>query len=155
MAARNTEGRLEVAAERIRALELQIFERDREAQDRDVELTTLLDAPAPRAAKPLRSAARHRFATTMAITIDATPGELIDLSVGGAQVLCARKPEVNNIVALVLSSDKPAVTCRGRIVWAWLEPHSQRRALRYRAGLLFTQSDEAAIEDFIARHGAT
>jgi len=70
-------------------------------------------------------------------------------------VLSAPKPEVNRVAKITLTSDKTTITCKGKIVWAWLEPHSQRRALRYRAGVLFTEVDEAAIEAFIARHAAT
>jgi hypothetical protein len=69
-------------------------------------------------------------------------------------VLCPKKPEVNHVVALTLITEKSTVSCRGTVVWAWLEPHSQRKALRYRAGIAFTQVNEAAIADFISRHAA-
>ena len=90
----------------------------------------------------------------MKITIDGAAGELIDLSVGGRRC-CRPKQEVNRVAKITLTSDKTILACKGKIVWAWLEPHSQRRALRYRAGVLFTEVDEAAIEAFIARHAAT
>ena len=90
----------------------------------------------------------------MKIQIDGAAGELVDLSVGGAQVLCPRKPEANHVAAVSLLAGESSLDCRGKIVWAWLEPHSQRRALRYRAGIMFTEVDEAAIDAFISRHAA-
>ena len=65
-----------------------------------------------------------------------------------------RSIEVNRLVNLSLLSDEAHVSCEGRIVWAWLEPHSKGKKLRYRAGIFFTKVDEAAIEDFIGRHAA-
>ena len=143
---------LEVAEERIRTLELQLFERDKELQDRDVELSSLLDAPTPANEKATRRATRHRFAKTTKTQIDGATGELVDLSIGGAQLLCSKQPEVNSSATLTLTSDGAALVCQGRIVWAMLEPHSKGRPLRYRAGMLFTTVDEAAIEAFIARN---
>jgi hypothetical protein len=147
--------RLEVAAERIRTLELQLFERDRGAQELDVELTSLLDAPTPPTQKAIRRAKRHRFSKNRKVHIDDAVGEVVDLSIGGAQVLCPDKPDVNRVVAVSFVSDGNPVSCQGRIVWAWLEPHSKGKPLRYRAGILFTEVDETAIEAFIARHAAT
>ena len=92
--------------ERIRALELQLFERDRGTQDRDVELASLLDAAVRRGpTNRFAVRARHRFSTTMKVHIDDAAGELVDLSVGGAQVLCPGKPELNHVAAVSLLSD--------------------------------------------------
>jgi len=146
---------LEVAEARVRALELQLFERDRELQDRDVELSSLLDAPTPPSEKATRRATRYRLAKTTKVQLDGVAGELVDLSIGGAQLLCPKQPEVNSVVTLSLPSDGPPLPCQGRIVWAWLEPHSKGRPLRYRAGLLFTGVDEAAIEAYIAKYAAS
>ena len=90
----------------------------------------------------------------MKVHIDDAAGELIDLSVGGAQVLCPGKPELNHVAAVSLLSDDATFSCQGRIVWAWLEPRSQRRTLRYRAGIMFTEVDEAGVEAYIARYAA-
>jgi hypothetical protein len=80
---------------------------------------------------------------------------LVDLSVGGAQVLCAKEQEVSRAVTMLLASGEVPVSCRGKVVWAYLEPHSKGRALRYRAGIVFTKVDGTAIEALIARHSAT
>ena len=52
--------------------------------------------------------------------IDGESGRLSDLSAGGAQVLCAKQPDVSRLVNLSLLSDDAHVTCEGRIVWAWV-----------------------------------
>jgi len=44
------------------------------------------------------------------------------------------------------------IACRGRVVWAQLEPPSTHSTLRYRAGLRFTSIDESAITRFVASH---
>jgi len=144
---------LEAAESRVRALELQLFGRERDPQERDIELSSLLDAPGAPTEKAMRRATRHRFGKTIKVQLDGNAGELVDLSIGGAQVLCAKQPDVNANVTLAVSADTP-LSCQGRIVWAMLEPHSKGKPLRYRTGMLFTGADEAAIEAFIAKNPA-
>jgi hypothetical protein len=139
-------------AKAMRMLQLKVVGRKAGAKYRDVELTAQLDASSPPSEQAVRRAKRYTFPTEIEIRLDDDVGQLFDLSVGGAQVLCSKQPEVNHLVNLSLLSDEAHVSCEGRIVWAWLEPHSQGRKLRYRAGLFFTKVDEAAVEDFIARH---
>jgi hypothetical protein len=43
------------------------------------------------------------------------------------------------------------ISCKGKIVWAQLEP-SSKGAARYRGGVVFTAVDATAIAAFIARH---
>jgi hypothetical protein len=149
------EQRLEAAAEQIRALELQLFGRDRGSPERDVELQALLDSPARRSDHAMRRARRHRFPSSTEVQIDGDAGVLVDLSVGGAQVFCGVEPEVNRVVSLSLPAADTPVTRQGRIVWAWLEPHSKGRPLRYRAGIAFIAPDDGAVQAFIARHAAS
>ena len=78
----------------------------------------------------------------------------MNLSVTGAQVLsCASLKPAKTVKMLLPSSDSP-VLCRGRIVWARLEPTTPGKPIRYRAGMFFTATDQAAVQTFIARHGA-
>jgi hypothetical protein len=147
--------RLEAAAERIRSLELQLFERGHGPQNRDVDLDRQLDSPSPPSGQPIRRATRYSFSTTIEVYIDGALGELVDLSVGGAQVLCATKPPVNVAVTLSLLSDEIPVSCQGKIMWARPEPDSGGRPLTHRAGISFTTADEAAVEAFIIRYSAS
>jgi hypothetical protein len=41
------------------------------------------------------------------------------------------------------------------VVWTRADPQSQGKALRYRAGIQFTDSDPAAVEAFIIRYSST
>jgi len=145
--------RLEAAAERIRALELQLFEREKGPADQDVELLSLLEAPSP-SEQAVRRAKRHRFSKPLEVHINGDVGALLDLSVGGAQVLCPKELDPKGIATLLLPSGDAPISCRGRIAWIWLEPHSKGKPRRYRAGIVFIGADEAAVSAFITRHAA-
>jgi hypothetical protein len=54
-----------------------------------------------------------------------------------------------------LPSDEIPISCEGRIVWSWIEPPEKNRPPRYRAGISFTEVDEAAIEVFIIRYSTS
>lgn len=146
---------LEAAVERIRVLELELFERGHALKDRDVELGPLLEGPTPPSEQAARRATRYRFPAALDVQIDGDPAVLVDLSVGGAQVISARELEVNHLATLTLTSDETPTSCEGRIVWSWLEPHVKGRPSSYRAGISFTGADEAAIEVFIIQYSTS
>jgi hypothetical protein len=159
VAERETERQAAVAAqaaadERIRALELQLFERDRGPRDQDIELAPLLEAP-PTSEDAVRRAERYRFKAGVEVQINGDVGELVDLSVGGAQLFCPKALKVNAVATLSLPGDDGPITCSGRVVWIWLEPRSQGRRRRYRAGMLFLSADEAAVSAFITSRTAS
>jgi hypothetical protein len=58
------------------------------------------------------------------------------------------------MVKVALPMGENAVSCRGKIVWARLEPPSAGRSLCYRAGVLFTAVEEAHIEAFLTHHAS-
>jgi chromosome segregation ATPase len=148
--------RLDAAMERVRSLELQLFGRDHESSDHDVELEPLL-APEPAAEPtpppPGEPAKRYGFKPLRKVQIDRQPALLVDLSLTGAQVIYARSPDVGQIVTLALLSDEAPVLCEGRLMWARREQTAKGRPYRYPAGIGFTSiEDAAAVEAFIARH---
>ena len=114
-------------------------------------------APTPKAAAksgPIRQADRQAFTSALGVQIDGEAALLVDLSLTGAQVLsCAALKPAKTVKMLLPSSESP-VLCRGRIVWARLEPTQPGRPIRYRAGMFFTATDQAAVQTFITRHGA-
>ena len=79
----------------------------------------------------------------------------IDVDVTGAQVLSCSALKPTKTVKMLLPSTESPVLCRGRIVWARLEPTTPGKPIRYRAGMFFTATDQAAVQTFIARHGAS
>jgi PilZ domain len=139
-------------SKRLRLLQLKVAGKKKGPQYQSIELTSMLEEPSPEQA--VRRAKRYRFPKTVEARIDKDAGELCDLSVGGAQVLSPKQPEVNKLVTLSFESGQSTVSCEARIVWAWLEPHSQGRKLRYRAGMSFTKLDETAIETFINKEAS-
>jgi len=145
--------RLAAATERIRILELQLFERGRGEKERDVDLGSLLDAksskPTEQAGKP---ATRHVFKPTPKVKINRDAGLLVDLSLTGAQVICANSPDVGQIITLSLLSEEAPCSCEGRLLWARREQTAKGKPFRYRAGIAFTSADQADIEAFIKHH---
>ena len=103
---------------------------------------------------PERKSDRQAFTSALGVQIDGEAALLVNLSVTGAQVLsCASLKPAKTVKMLLPSSDSP-VLCRGRIVWARLEPTTPGKPIRYRAGMFFTATDQAAVQTFITRHGA-
>jgi hypothetical protein len=146
---------LEAATERIRVLELQVFQREQGEGDADVELAPELYPPIVPPDSPPRSARRHGFSSSTEVQIDGEAGVLIDLSSTGAQVLGPTELEVDRIVTMTLPSDEVPVTCQGRVVWSRHEPQSRRRLLKYRSGILFTKADAETISAFIIRYATS
>ena len=154
-ALREYEQRLAAADERTRALELQLFQRDRAGQDRDEDLSGLLASAPPVPIRPTRAATRYHMAAEVKVDVDGALGLLVDLSTSGAQMLSPVPIEEGKDVQLRLLSDEMPATCRGRVVWTRLEAKSSAQPFRYRAGVLFTQVDLSAVEAFIIRYATT
>jgi PilZ domain len=155
-AAGDDAAQLEAALERIRTLELQLFGRDHDTTDHDVELDPLLTpdpVPPQIPPAPAEPAKRYGFKPLRKVQIDRQPALLVDLSLTGAQVIYARSPDVGQIVTLALLSDEAPCLCEGRLMWARREQTAKGRPYRYPAGIAFTSIDDAAaVEAFIARH---
>ncbi|HEV3061122.1 MAG TPA: PilZ domain-containing protein [Vicinamibacterales bacterium] len=139
--------------QQIRALELQLFQRERPVEDRDEDLSSMLEQRA--SPQPVRAASRYSFAARIAIEFDGEAGILVDLSTGGAQVLSSRALEQDREGVLVVRSAEVPLTCGARIVWTRLDPNSHGRPLRYRAGVRFAPVDAAAVEAFIIRYSGS
>jgi chromosome segregation ATPase len=152
----DVEMRLAAASTRIRELELQLFGRDRSVEDSpDLDLAAMLEDPAPTAEKPIRRFSRYGFRSKIDVQVDTQAAQLVDLSVGGAQVLSASALDLHHEASIALVSDEIPVSCRGKIVWSRADPHSRGKTLRYRAGILFTDADPSAVEAFIIRYSST
>jgi hypothetical protein len=144
---------LEIALERVHALELALFARDRGPRDADVELNPLLPpAPPPSIERAGTPAKRYIFKPLKRVQVDKVPALLVDLSLTGAQVIFATSPEIGHIVTLSLLSDDVPCFCQGRLLWARREQTAKGRPYRYPAGIAFTAVDNAALEAFVARH---
>jgi len=160
---------LAAAQKRIRVLEIQVAakgqtppsgastrsatEASAPEPEPEVELDGLLEAkPAKVSDQAGKRAIRHNFKPTTKVQLDRTPALLVDLSVTGAQVICANPPEVGKIVKVALLSEEVPCFCEARLLWARREQTPKGKPSRYRAGLVFTAADEDEIEAFIKEH---
>ncbi len=111
-------------------------------------------APAPAAKKPLQFAQRARDARRVKIrrgidvSVDGIPGELVDLSVGGAQAILRQAVKPNQLVRMVLLTAAGQVICKGRVVWVVFEQPDTSLSV-YRTGVKFADVDAAAVESFM------
>lgn len=97
---------------------------------------------------PARDAKRVLIRRDISATIDGIPGELVDLSVGGAQTLLTQAISPNQLVRLKLPAADGPVMCKGRIVWTVVEQRTTS-ILVYRTGVKFTDVDTVAVEKFM------
>ena len=102
---------------------------------------------------PERQASRHVLTDEVQVQIDGAPAILVDLSANGAQILSPTALKPNRIVKLLIPFDRNPILCKGKIVWARLEPPSAGRPLKYRGGIFFTAVDELGVEAFLRKRG--
>jgi hypothetical protein len=111
-------------------------------------------APVPAPKKPLQFSERARDAKRVKIRrgidvhVDGIPGELVDLSIGGAQTLLRQAVQPNQLVRLLAPTASGQLICKGRIVWVVYEQPGTSLSV-YRAGVKFTDVDAAAVENFM------
>jgi hypothetical protein len=103
--------------------------------------------------QPSRRASRHALPDHVQVEVDGGPAVLVDLSTTGAQLLSPTALKPNRPVKLMLPVNGTAVLCKGKIVWARLEPATKARPLAYRAGVAFSAVDESAIDTFLRNTG--
>jgi len=128
----------------------------RVAGDRMLGPATEASAPQPERESPryvlARQARRVPIHDGVSVLLNGVASALVDLSTLGAQVVSPTAVYPNRSVRIVLPLDEGDLSCNARIVWARIEPQ-QDAAVRYRAGLEFTEADKAAVELFVTRHG--
>jgi PilZ domain len=123
-------------------------------QEIDSLKTAAAPAPADPQRKPLqfsepaRDARRVKIRRGVFVKVDGVTGEVVDLSMGGAQLLLAQGIKPNQLVRVVLPASGGDIICRGRIVWAVYEQHATSVSV-YRSGVKFTDADASTIEQFM------
>ena len=97
---------------------------------------------------PARNAKRVKIRRGTQVSVEGIPGELVDLSVGGAQAVVRQMVKPNHLVRMVVPTGVSQLICQGRIVWVVYEqPLTSVSA--YRMGVKFTEVDAGAVEDFM------
>ena len=99
-----------------------------------------------------RDAKRVKVRQSTHVNVDGIPGELVDLSVGGAQAVLRNLVKPNQLVRLVLPTPAGQLTCKGRIVWVLYEQPGTSLSV-YRMGVKFIDVDARAVEDFMRDFG--
>ena len=97
---------------------------------------------------PARDAKRVRIRTGIRVNVDGTFGDLIDVSLGGAQAVLTQMVKPNQLVRLTVATAAGHLVCRGRIVWVVYEQPGTSLSV-YRMGVQFTDADTAAVQDFM------
>ena len=98
---------------------------------------------------PARSAKRVAVRDNTDVQIDGIPGRLVDVSLTGAQILLPAALKPNRAIKLTIPHGEAVVSCKGKVMWARLEPGMKGGQLWYRGGILFLSSDQAAVQAFI------
>ena len=109
--------------------------------------------PSPALHSPPRGAERQAFREALGVQLDGEAALIVDLSTSGAQVLSQTALKPARMIKMLLPSAESPVLCKGKIVWARLEPPSPGKTYRYRAGVFFTAIDASALQTFMTRHG--
>jgi hypothetical protein len=110
----------------------------------------LLETSRPLDRAGTRQAARYPM-NRRPIAVSGEAGELIDLSVSGAQVQVALRLRPMKAVRMVLPSEVGDLRCQGTVAWSIAVPSGG--AIHYRAGLEFVNPDRQQLAAFCARFG--
>ena len=102
--------------------------------------------------QPARDAKRVKIRQGTHVSVDGIPGELVDLSLGGAQAILRQMVKPNQLVRLVLPTPVGQLVCRARIVWVVYEQPGTSLSV-YRMGVKFSDVDTKAVEDFMRDFG--
>jgi hypothetical protein len=110
----------------------------------------LLETSRPLDRAGTRKAARYPM-DRRAVAINGDSGQLIDLSVSGAQVQTAVRLRPLKVARLVLPHGTGDIRIQGTVAWAIAVPSGG--AIHYRAGIEFVNPDQAVLAKFCAAHG--
>ena len=97
-----------------------------------------------------RRAVRVRVAAGTAVQVDGVPGEIVDLSTVGAQILSPIPLKPAQLIRLALADDRGVIRCNGSVAWVSLE--IPKGVSRYRAGVEFRGADASPLDAFCKRH---
>ena len=105
-------------------------------------------APTPSQYDLVRKSPRYELSSRrISVLVDDVPGDLVDLSDHGAQVVTSGMLKPSSHVRVAFPSGGPLATAKAKVAWSRLEPPTHGGGeLQYRAGLSFTKIDPKTIE---------
>ena len=110
----------------------------------------LLETSRPLDRAGTRQAARYPM-NRYPVAINGDAGQLIDLSVSGAQIQSAARLRPLKVARLVLPDQSGDLRLQGTVAWAIAVMAAG--AMQYRAGIEFVNPDKRMLAAFCARHG--
>ena len=113
-------------------------------------LDALLETTRPLERAGTRQAARYPM-NRFSVSVNGEDGQLIDLSISGAQVQSPTRLRPMKIVRLILPD--PDIRLQGQVAWAIAVPTGG--TIQYRAGIEFVKPDKKTLAEFCSRHGGT
>ena len=122
------------------------------AEDSLSPLDALLETTRPLERAGTRQAARYPM-NRYAVSVNGETGQLIDLSISGAQVQSPTRLRPMKIARLILPDPAGDVRLQGQVAWAIAVPTGG--AIQYRAGIEFVNPDKQMLSEFCSRHGGT
>jgi hypothetical protein len=113
------------------------------------------DSPPPRTAsrpaqafdRGTRRSPRFKVRESAKATVDGQPARLVDLSLGGVQLIGPESMRARQPAAVTLGTADRGLVVAGTVVWARVE--LSRKGPAARVGIEFTDPDTAAIEAFL------
>jgi hypothetical protein len=97
-----------------------------------------------------RRAPRFRMAEGTEVQVDGTTAALVDLSIVGAQIVCAAHLRPKQQVRMILGDDLGLAKFNATIAWVSFE--IPKGVSRYRAGVAFNDAEPTAVDAFCKRH---
>jgi hypothetical protein len=110
----------------------------------------LLETTRPLDRAGTRQAARYPM-DRRPVAVNGDAGQLIDLSVSGAQLQTAVRLRPLKVARLVIPGDAGDLRLQGTVAWAIAVPSGG--AIHYRAGIEFVNPDKTQLAAFCAAHG--
>src|SRR5687768_12676571 len=111
----------------------------------------LLETSRPLDRAGTRQAARYPM-NRRDVAVNGEPGQLIDLSVSGAQLQSLARLRPLKLVRLVVPGGSTDLKLQGTVAWAIAVPTGG--AIQYRAGIEFVNPDKKKLKAFCEAHGA-
>jgi PilZ domain len=111
----------------------------------------LLETSRPLDRAGTRQAARYPM-NRRDVAVNGEAGQLIDLSVSGAQIQSVSRLRPLKLVRLVLPDESIDLKIQGTVAWAIAVPTAG--AIHYRAGVEFVNPDKKKLAAFCKKHGA-
>jgi hypothetical protein len=113
-------------------------------------IDALLETSRPLDRAGTRQAARYPM-NRRDVTVNGDAGQMIDLSVSGAQVQVALRLRPLKVARMILQGEDGEIKLQGTVAWAIAVP--DKGTITYRAGIEFVNPDKKKLSAYCAKYG--